>query len=88
LPERELVVAHNANRSGKISLVDYLSQLHDLAFNTNLTLVVFDVKPRAASADQGLEILTDIRNHLNKDGVDVAIIISVAPERMGQSLTN
>jgi hypothetical protein len=79
----ELVVAHNANRSGKISLVDYLSQLHDLAFNNNLALVVFDVKPEAASADHGLEILTDIRNHLNEDSVNVAIIISVATRKDG-----
>jgi hypothetical protein len=80
---RGLVVAHNPNLTGKISLVDYLSQLHDLAFNNNLALVVFDVKPEAASAEQGLEILTDVRDHLNKDGINVAIIISVATRKDG-----
>jgi hypothetical protein len=74
----ELVVAHDPNQTGKIGLVDYLDQLHDLAFDSNLVLVVFDVKSEAASADHGLEILKAVRAHLNTGGINVAVIISVA----------
>ena len=53
----DLVVAHDAYQSGKISLVDYLVRLRDLAFEYPLALVVFDVKSEAATKDRGLEIL-------------------------------
>jgi glycerophosphoryl diester phosphodiesterase len=73
-----LVFAHDPNQAGKISLVDYLDQLHDQAIGSNLELVVFDVKSEAASADHGLEILKAVRAHLNTSGINVAVIISVA----------
>ena len=74
----DLVVAHDAYQSGKISLVDYLVRLRDLAFEYPLALVVFDVKSEAATKDRGLEILKAIRTHLNHSGIDINIIISVA----------
>jgi hypothetical protein len=74
----DLVVAHEPNQSGKISLVDYLDKVHDEAFDSNLGLVVFDVKSEAASPDHGLEILKAVRAHLNISGIAVVVIISVA----------
>lgn len=80
----DLVVAHDAHLAGKISLVNYLDHLRDLALEYPLALVIFDVKSEAATKAHGLEILTAIRAHLNhNNGIDINVIISVATRRDG-----
>lgn len=72
-------------------LTDYLDGLNKIARGADtevasgagekLALVVFDIKPDAATADHGVELLDAIRAHLIKagtaDAVDLTIILSV-----------
>jgi hypothetical protein len=79
----ELVVAHGPNEPGHMTVVDYLDRLRALTFTNNLALVVFDVKSEAATKERGLELLRAIRTHLNIQGVDINVIISVATRKDG-----
>ena len=59
-------------------LVDWLDGVHTIAAaNPQLALVVFDVKPSAALPAFGPLIVEAIRSHLNHDGVQLNVIISV-----------
>jgi hypothetical protein len=78
-----------------VSLVDYCDHLNEKAKDTTLSpglaLVVFDVKCNWSDADSpayGDEILDTIRNHLNKDGVKVNVILSVGTQSDGHLFDN
>ena len=72
-------------------LIDYLDGLNTIARGADtslasgvgerLALVVFDIKPDAATADHGVELLDAIHTHLTRPGtpeaVDLTIILSV-----------
>ncbi len=70
------------NRGGRCTdtkLSEWLDGVHELAItNRQLALVVFDVKSSAATALDGMAIRRAIRAHLNTDGVELNVIISVA----------
>ncbi len=64
------------------TLENFLDDLHQRAVdNPQLALIFFDVKPSVAELPNGpangLKILTEIRNRLNTDGVNLNIIINV-----------
>lgn len=69
------------NRDGCCSdtkLIDWLKRVHDLAIgNVPLALIVFDIKSSAATPEIGSLILNAIRTHLNFEGVDLNVILSV-----------
>ncbi len=79
----ELVIAHGAHEHGRIRFADYLDGLRQLATQHELALVVFDVKPEAATPAHGVEMVQAIRRHLNTGGIDVCVIISVATRQDG-----
>lgn len=72
-------------------LIEYLDGLHEIArgedaglasgVGERLALIAFDIKPDAATADHGVELLDAIRAHLTRpgtpDAVDITIILSV-----------
>jgi PLAT/LH2 domain-containing protein len=59
-------------------LIQYLSELHDLAMKRpELALVVFDCKPKVATAVLGMTLLKAIRKHFTDD-TKVNVIISVS----------
>jgi hypothetical protein len=61
-----------------LTLEQYLDGVHDLAKQfPNLALIEFDVKPQAAHHENGPKILDAVHNHLNYDGVNLNVIISV-----------
>jgi hypothetical protein len=49
-----------------------------LAFDHNLALIVFDLKSSVATPERGRMILDAIRAHLNFEGINVYVILSVA----------
>ena len=59
-------------------LGQYLDALHDIALTRpELSLVVFDCKPKIATPELGLTLLTEIRNRLTFDtGLNVVISVS------------
>src|SRR5687767_11163823 len=54
----------------------------------HLSLIAFDVKPSAAHPIRGEQILNSIRNHLNRDGVQIPVIISIAQTTEGAVFDN
>jgi hypothetical protein len=65
------------------ALTDFLDALHGIAVQTPaLTLVMFDCKPKIATADFGLTLLTEIRNRLTFD-TGLNVILSVASRSEG-----
>jgi hypothetical protein len=73
----QLCISHGTGEPSAPTLVAYLDGIHQLAAdNPQLSLVVFDCKPEATSADHGFELLTAIREHLTFDN-DLNVIISV-----------
>ena len=73
-----LIVNHGTGGSNPPTLEAYLRGLHTLAIQyPQLALVVFDIKSEAASASNGEKILQAIRSHLNTEGVEVNVILSV-----------
>ena len=79
------------NRSGRCAdtkFVDWLKGVHGLAKEyPQLALVVFDVKSSAATAQNGPVIVNAI-NHLNTDGVELNVILSVATRKDGALFDN
>src|SRR5262245_5966179 len=76
----ELCISHGTGADNAPSLVAFLKDLHDVAFNNpKLALVVFDCKPGAALAvaNYGADLLGAIRTHLTYD-IPLNVIISVA----------
>src|ERR1017187_4603821 len=64
-------------------LAQYLDALHDIALQRpELTLVVFDCKPKIATPELGLTLLTEIRNRLTFD-TGLNVIISVSDRSQG-----
>jgi hypothetical protein len=58
---------------------DYLDRVHDLVKDGhNVALIAFDIKTPAAKSAYGASLQTAVREHLNKDGVHVNVIYSVA----------
>jgi len=59
-------------------LTQFLDALHGIAATTPaLTLVVFDCKPKIATPDFGLTLLTEVRNRLTLDtGLNVVLSVS------------
>ena len=73
----QLCISHGEGDSGAPSLVQFLTDLHQVAIDfPQLALVVFDCKPKVATAQHGLELLTAIRKHLTFDN-QLNVIISV-----------
>jgi glycerophosphoryl diester phosphodiesterase len=58
--------------------VAWLDGVHKLAFDNNLALIVFDIKSSAATPANGRMILDAIKTHLNIEGINVYVILSVA----------
>lgn len=80
---------HLATSRVPLTLDQYLDGIHRLAVaHPNLALIVFDIKPSAALAENGPKILDSIHNHLNFDGVNVNIILSVAERSDGGLFDN
>ena len=74
-----------------LTLDAYLDGVHNLVvtkFPNLLSLIVFDVKPSAANPARGVQILNSIRNHLNTNGVQIPVIISVAKTNDGAVFDN
>jgi hypothetical protein len=70
------------------ALGDFLDALHTIALQTPaLTLVVFDCKPKIATPDFGLTLLTEIRNRLTFD-TGLNVILSVASRSDGAFFDN
>ena len=64
-------------------LCQFLDALHDIAVSTPaLTLVVFDCKPKIATPDFGLTLLTEVRNRLTFD-TGLNVVLSVAERSHG-----
>lgn len=75
---KELCISHGKGDSDAPLLSNFLDDLHNVAFeNPNLSLVIFDCKSDSANPDNGLKLLTEIRNRLTYD-TGINIIISVA----------
>jgi len=71
------------------TLDQYLDGIHQLAIAyPNLALIVFDIKSSAALAENGQKILDSVHTHLNFDGVNVNVILSVAERSDGALFDN
>ena len=80
---------HMATPRVPLTLDQYLDGLHKLAIvYPNLALIAFDIKSSAALAENGPKILNSIHNHLNFDGVNVNVILSVAERSDGRLFDN
>jgi hypothetical protein len=72
-----LCVSHGEGAASDPTLIDFLTQLHTIAVaNPALSLIVFDCKPKTATAAHGTEILNAIRENLTFD-TQLNVIISV-----------
>ncbi len=72
-----------------LTLDQYLDGMHQLAITyPNLALIVFDIKSSTALAENGPKILDSVRNHLNFDGINVNVILSVAERSDGAIFDN
>lgn len=71
-----LCISHGTGEPSAPTVADYLDGIHQQLLNTGLSLIVFDCKPEATSADHGFELLMTIREHLTFDN-DINVIISV-----------
>lgn len=71
-----LCISHGTGEPSAPTVAAYLDGVHDQLGSTGLSLVVFDCKPEATSADHGFELLMTIREHLTFD-TDINVIISV-----------
>ena len=68
-------------RDGRCSdtkFVAWLDGVHNLAFDHELALIVFDLKSSVATPERGRMILDAIRTHLNFEGINIYVILSVA----------
>jgi len=87
-----IAVCHDIQRATShvpLTLDQYLDGIHKLAIaHPNLALIVFDIKSSAALAENGPKILDSIHNHLNFDGVNVNVILSVAARSDGALFDN
>jgi hypothetical protein len=71
------------------TLDDFLEGIHAmLPQHPQLSLIVFDIKHAAATADRGEQILDSIHKHLNYDGVQIHVILSVAETNDGAVFDN
>jgi hypothetical protein len=63
-----------------LTLDAYLDGVRNLVVTKfpNLALIAFDIKPTAANPVRGEQILDSIRNHLNTNGVQIPVLLSVA----------
>jgi hypothetical protein len=76
--QNEISVSHSEGDTGDPPLLKYLQDLHQVAHdNPQLAMVVFDCKPKVATAAHGIELLRAVREHLTFDN-DLNIVISVA----------
>jgi hypothetical protein len=75
----ELCISHSGGDSGDPSLVQYLTDLHNIVVpqHPELALIVFDCKPDTNTPDFGLTLLNAIRTRLTFD-VPLNVIISVS----------
>lgn len=77
----QLCISHNEGDSSAPTLEQFLRDLHALAVHDgpgrNLSLVLFDCKPKASTPEFGLILLTAIRKFLTYD-TGINIILSVA----------
>jgi hypothetical protein len=81
----QLCIGHNLGDSDDPTIVQYLTDLHDVALqHPELALVVFDCKPATTTPDLGLTLLTAIQSHLTYD-IPLNVILSVA--RLGETRT-
>ena len=87
-----IVVYHDpylATPRPPLTLDQYLDGLHKLAITyPHLALIVFDIKSSAALAENGPKILDSVHSHLNFDGVQVNVILSVAERSDGALFDN
>lgn len=77
----ELCISHGKGGSDAPLLSDFLDHLHNIA-DLSLSLVIFDCKSDSANPDNGLKLLTEIRNRLTYD-TGINIIISVGTREDG-----
>ena len=71
-----LCISHGTGEPSAPTVAAYLDGVHAQLSSSGLSLVVFDCKPEATSADHGFELLMTIRDHLTFD-TDITVIISV-----------
>ncbi|MFF1635628.1 PLAT/LH2 domain-containing protein [Leifsonia sp. NPDC058248] len=71
-----LCISHGTGEPSAPTVAAYLDGVHQHLVNSGLSLVVFDCKSEATSADRGYELLMTIREHLTFDN-DINVIISV-----------
>jgi hypothetical protein len=87
-----IVVYHDhlwATSHVPLTLDQYLDGIHKLAIvYPNLALIIFDIKSPAALPENGPKILDSIQNHLNFDGVNVNVILSVGERSDGDLFDN
>jgi hypothetical protein len=70
--------------AGAMRLVDWCDAVNAIAkTNPQLAMVVFDIKPPAKDPSNGPLIMDAVRNHLNKDGVNLNVIYSVPTTNVG-----
>jgi glycerophosphoryl diester phosphodiesterase len=76
--EDQLCISHEEGDADAPSLSQFLMDLHDVAVNRpELALVVFDCKPKVATAQRGATLLHAIRTILTFD-TNLNVIISAA----------
>jgi glycerophosphoryl diester phosphodiesterase len=76
--EDQLCISHEEGDADAPSLSQFLMDLHDVAVNRpELALVVFDCKPKVATAEHGASLLQAIRTLLTFD-IGLNIIVSIA----------
>jgi hypothetical protein len=76
--EDQLCISHEEGNSDAASINKFLTDLHDVAVNRpELTLVVFDCKPKVATAQHGATLVHAIRTILTFD-TNLNVIISAA----------
>ncbi|MFO0665475.1 MAG: PLAT/LH2 domain-containing protein [Polyangiaceae bacterium] len=74
----ELCISHGEGDANAPSLVQYLKDLHAVAVaHPELSLIVFDCKPGTVSPQNGMKILSAVRQHLTYD-TNLNVIISVS----------
>ena len=78
ISETSLTDSDKGGDSDAPSLAEFLDDLHGLARAwPELSLVVFDCKPKVATAEHGATLLREIRSRLTFDN-DISVIISVS----------
>ncbi|HET6369805.1 MAG TPA: PLAT/LH2 domain-containing protein, partial [Nitrospiria bacterium] len=85
---RQLCISHGEGDNNAPTLTQFLNDLHAIALQRpQLSLVVFDCKPKVATPQHGETLLQEIRNRLTFD-IQLNVIISVSQLSEAAIFTN